>query len=247
MREVLLDLIRHTGGLGFLDTVKVFGTADKTEIESMDNDRTVILKATLKTPVPDLVGEFGMTRFNILQGFLGFANYRTDSSSIRIKTKERAGGKTVPEELVFSDGQGQSSTYRFMSADLIPEQAKFLGTSWDVEVEPSRSKILEFIQMSSILNSIEHYFLVKTVDNSLRFYIGDEQAATDRACVIIEPDLKTGTLSGELYWDSVPIAPILKLGLDENVKLHFSNRGALQISMSSSLADYKFICPAKRK
>jgi hypothetical protein len=245
MREVLLDLIRHTGGLGFLDTVKITGSKSETKVEAMDNDRTVILKAKFKTPEPKFTGEFGMSRFNILQGFLGFASYKADGAKFDIHYKEREGVQT-PQELVFRDQEGQSSTYRFMDADLIPEQARFIGVNWDVSVAPSRSKLQEFIQMAGILSSVEHYFLVKTVDDSLKFYIGDEDASTDKACITIEKDIE-GSLKGDLYWDVQSISPIMKLGLDENISLDFSNKGALRLSMQSPFIEYEYLFPARKK
>lgn len=245
MREILLDIVKHTGGLGFLDTVKIAGTKESTVVESMDNDRAVILKSKLLQPEPGLMGEFGMSRFNILKGYLDFANYRADDATLTVKRKDR-NGKLTPEELVFKDSQGQTSIYRFMSSELIPEQAKFLGTNWDVSIEPTRSKIQEFSQLANILSSVENFFSVKTVDGALRFYIGEEDAATDRASLTMDTDVK-GELKGDLYWPIQHVLSILKLGLDENLKLSFSNRGALQISMASPHAEYNFLLPARKK
>jgi hypothetical protein len=56
-----------------------------------------------------------------------------------------------------------------------------------------------------------------------------------------------GTLGGDLHWGIAPVLAILKLGADENLKLQFSSRGALQISMASNQAEYKFILPARKK
>ena len=245
MREVLLDIVKHTGGLGFLDTVKVTGDKKQTQIESMDNERTVILKAKLLAPEGELMGEFGMSRFNILQGYLNFANYKADGATIEVKRRDR-NGKLTPDELVFKDEQGQSSSYRFMDAGLVPEQAKFLGATWDVSTTPSRSKIQEFSQLASVLSSVESLFLVKTTGSELRFHIGEEEASTDKAFLIMDPNVK-GTIQGSLYWPIQQVLSILKLGLDENLKLDFTNKGACQITMTSPYAEYQFILPARRK
>jgi hypothetical protein len=245
MRDILLDIIRHTGGLGFLDAVKVSGSEEATIIESMHADRTVILKAKLLKPSLDLVGDFGMGRFNILSGYLNFANFKADDATLTITRKDRD-GKKVPEELQFKDVQGQSSVYRFMSADVIPEQAKFLGTTWDVEVEPSRSKIQEFSQLAGILSSVEPWFLVKVVDKQLRFYIGEEVSTSDRAFLIIETGIK-GDLKSDIFWPIQEVLSIFKLGLEENMKVAFTGKGAMQIVMTSPYAEYTYLLPARKR
>ena len=52
MRDVLLDIVKHTHSLGFIQAVKVNGgDGTATEIEAMDDDRTVVLKGKLHNPV----------------------------------------------------------------------------------------------------------------------------------------------------------------------------------------------------
>jgi hypothetical protein len=245
MRDELLDIIRHTGGLGFFSEVKVNGTDDSTEIEAMHPDRTVILKAKLLQPSADLAGEFAMSRFNILSGYLNFANFKADDAEITIKRKDRV-GKLYPEEMHFKDNQGQTAVYRFMNADMVPPVAKFLGTTWDVEVEPSRNKVQEFSQLAGILSSVEPWFLVKVVDKQLRFYIGEEGTTTDRSFLIIDPNV-TGDLKSEIFWPISETLSIFKLGLDENMKVSFTSKGAMQITMSSPYAEYQYLLPARKR
>ena len=138
-----------------------------------------------------------------------------------------------------------------MAADLIPEQAKFLGTTWDVEVDPSASKLKELQALAGLYSQFENFFMVKTVENDegkneLRFYIGDEGSSMHRAFLTIGDDV-TGKLGGDLHWGIAPVLAILKLGAEENLKLQFSSRGALQITMTSASAEYKFILPARKK
>lgn len=243
MRELLLDVIKHTQGLGFIDTVKVEGTDKATVFEAMESNKTVVLDAAALKPEPHLVGEFGMGRLNILQGYLNFANYKTDEAKISVTRRDRDDRKDVPEEIVFNDGNGQKSVYRFMSADMIP-YAKFKGTSWDVSVEPSNSKIKEFQELAGVLSGTEPYFLAKTVDGKLKFSIGEEGA--DRAEITIAEDIK-GELKGDLYWPTSEVINILKLGINENPKIDITARGALQIRITSPYVEYKYILPARKR
>ena len=60
MKDILQDIVSHTQNLGFLTTVKVTGTAEGTTINSMADDRSVIMEATTANPYPDMLGVFGM-------------------------------------------------------------------------------------------------------------------------------------------------------------------------------------------
>ena len=246
MRETILDIVKHTGSLGFIEAVKVTGTDEETVVEAMDNDRTVIIKANLLNPNADLKGEFGMSHLSLLQGLLTYPNFKADGASMTVNRRERQGKGLVPEEIEFKDEKGQTASYRLMSSDIIPEQAKFLGTAWDVEVDPSVSKIKEFQALAGLYGSFESYFCAKTVDGELRFYIGDEGSSMHRAFLTIEEGV-TGNLGGDLHWPIAQVLSILKLGIDENLKLQFSGRGALQITMTSGQAEYRFILPARKK
>jgi hypothetical protein len=251
MRETIQDIVKHTGGLGFIDTVKISGTDEETLVEAMDNERTVIVKGKLLKSEPELKGEFGMSHLPLLQGLVNYALFKTDDAKIEIKRRER-NGKLTPEEISFLSADGKSSgAYRLMASDLIPEQAKFLGTTWDVELDPSASKLKELQALAGLYGQFENFFMVKTVTNKegkneLRFYIGDEGSSMHRAFLTVGDEV-TGTLGGDLHWGIAPVLAILKLGAEENIKLQFSSRGALQISMTSSAAEYKFILPARKK
>lgn len=251
MRETIQDIVKHAIGVNNIDTVKITGTDDETIIEAMDNERTVIVKGKLLKPEANLKGEFGMSHLPLLQGLVNYALFKTEDAKMDVKRRER-NGKTVPEEITFQSADGKSSgAYRLMSSELIPEQAKFLGTAWDVEVDPSASKLKELQALAGLYGQFENFFMVKTVKNDegkneLRFYIGDEASSMHRAFLTVGEDVE-GTLSGDLHWGIAPVLAILKLGAEENLKLQFSGRGALQITMTSASAEYKFILPARKK
>ena len=63
MKDILQDVVAHTHALGFLSLVKVNGE-DTTTIESMAEDRSVILTATTQSKVAD--GTFGMPNLDKL-------------------------------------------------------------------------------------------------------------------------------------------------------------------------------------
>ena len=50
MKDILQDIVKHTHGLGFLDLVKITGSESETAIDSMAEDRSVILQGNFNKP-----------------------------------------------------------------------------------------------------------------------------------------------------------------------------------------------------
>ena len=55
IKDTLKDVLKHTHNLGIFEMVKVSGTAEETNIETVDADKTVIFKGKTVNPVPDFV------------------------------------------------------------------------------------------------------------------------------------------------------------------------------------------------
>lgn len=248
MREIISDIVKHTGGLGFIEIVKVTGTDDETKIEAMDNDKTVIIKGALANPVPEFMGEFGMANLTLVKGLVDHPNFRTDGAAIDvIREKDPTDeSREVPTEMIFTDEQGQSASYRFMSAQLVPSQAKFLGANWDVTITPSKAKIAEFASFASLYSSFESLFMVDTRAGNLRFNIGDPNGVSHKTSLIFEKGVE-GNMNAGLYWPISQVLAILKLSGDEDVVMNFTAKGALQISLKSDFGRYDYILPAKKR
>ena len=45
MKDILLDVVKHTHSIGFIDLVKVLGDDKSTQIDAMAEDRSVVVKA----------------------------------------------------------------------------------------------------------------------------------------------------------------------------------------------------------
>jgi hypothetical protein len=67
MKAILQDIVSHTHNLGFLEIVKITGDATSTKIDSMADDRTVIMTAETANPYADIQGVFGMPQLNKLK------------------------------------------------------------------------------------------------------------------------------------------------------------------------------------
>lgn len=247
MRDILLDIAKHTGDLGFLEIVKITGSKDETLIQSMDKDKLVVLSGSLKEPCVDLEGEFGLNNLNLLKFYANFANFKTDDATIKV-ARERRGDRDVVAEIQFASADNESSaTYRVMNPELVPDQPKFIGSKWDFEFSPSQSKIAEFSDLSSGLVGIETYFSPKIdKDGNLRFYIGDENAATNKANMIFEKNIVAELPTG-LYWPIDQVLKVLKLAGTNNATMSFMAKGVLRISFDSKFGSWGYIFPSKRK
>lgn len=242
MKDILTDIVAHTQNLGFLTTVKVTGTAEGTTINSMADDRSVIMEATTSAPYPDMIGVFGMPQLNKLKYLLDGSEYKEDAK-ISIVSAVR-NGEVLPVGLHFENKDGDfKNDYRFMSTEIINEKmkaVKFRGVKWDVEVEPSIAAVQRF-NFQAGANNEHPTFLAKTDGDKLKFIFGD--ASTHGGEFVFASGV-AGKLDRGWTWPVQSILSILKIADVNNTKMSLSNEGAIQITLDSGLATYKYIIPA---
>ena len=240
--DALKDIVKHTHSLGFIDMVKVIGTATDLKIETKDADNTVIIYGTLYQPVPGLESTIGISRMGLLKGVIGLH----DNSSVTLVNETR-GGVDVPSEIVFDNGAEFVSTYRLMSESMINEQVKvpvFKGASWDVTSTPSTSAIALLGSNVGIYGGYEKRFVVKVEKGTLKFDIGS--GPTDRVTIPFATGV-TGTLKHTWSFPLSQVVGILKLAdTAESTTMSFSDAGALKIDIDSGTGKYSFILPASK-
>src|SRR5215471_20744867 len=120
--DQLRDIIKHTQGLGFLEMVKVIGTDKEAKIESIDNDKTVIMYGQLYQPIKNIETTIGLTRLNVLKGYLDYQSFSNDNSTVKIITDAGSDGYPTPTGIEFRNSDGDTSIYRFMNDKMINEQ-----------------------------------------------------------------------------------------------------------------------------
>jgi hypothetical protein len=243
MKDILQDIVSHTQNLGFLTTVKVTGAEDSTSMFSMADDRSVIMDAVTHNPYPTMIGTFGMPQLNKLKYLLDGSEYK-DDAKIAITTAER-NGETLPVGIHFENKEGDfKNDYRFMNTEIINEKmktVKFRGVKWDVELVPSLPSVQRFNFQAGAHN--EHpTFLAKTDGDKLKFTFGD---LSTHAGEFVFATGVTGKLDRGWTWPVMPILSILKIADVNNTKMSLSNEGAIQITLDSGLATYKYIIPAQ--
>jgi hypothetical protein len=244
MKDILQDVVAKTHALGFLNLVKVTG-ADTTTIESMAEDRSVILTADTNAAVAE--GTFGMPNLDKLALHLKNPEYQKDAKIDVVKAERN--GETIPTHIHFENATGDfQNDYRFMNQQIIEEKlksVKFKGANWDVTFNPSIASIAR-MKLQSAAHSEEPTFNVKTVDTGdatdLVFSFGD--ASTHAGEFVFQPNI-SGKLAHTWAWPVAQTQAILSLGGD--ITMSISDQGAMQIAVDSGLATYNYILPAQSK
>jgi hypothetical protein len=242
MKDILQDVVAHTHALGFLSLVKV-SNDEGTAIDSMAEDRSVILSAETHSPVAEFVGTFGMPNLDKLALHLKNPEYK-DNAKIDVVQAER-NGETVPTHIHFENAAGDfQNDYRFMNKAIIEEKlktVKFKGASWNVEFQPSMAAIAR-MKLMSAAHSEEPTFNVKTKDGNLVFSFGD--ASTHAGEFVFQHGVE-GALQHTWSWPVAQVQSILSL--DGDLTMSISDQGAMKISVNSGMATYDYILPAQSK
>jgi hypothetical protein len=243
MKDFLQDLVAHTHSMGFLPLVKVSATDKETSIESMAEDRSVIVNAKTHKVIDNFEGTFGMPNLNKLDLHLKCPEYK-ENAKISV-VKQQRNGEEIPTGLHFVNAAGDfENDYRFMNQDIINERlksVKFKGAKWDIEFQPSVASI-QRLKFQAQAHSEESVFQVSTKDDNLVFSFGD--ASTHAGSFIFQHGV-TGKLKQTWSWPVVQMMSILNLAGD--ITMRIADAGALQITVDSGIAEYNYILPAQSK
>jgi len=248
MKDILQDIVAKTHALGFLSLVKVTGDETSTTVESMAEDRSVILSSSTKQKVEEF-GEniFGMPNLDKLALHLKNPEYQKNSKLTIIKQERN--GATVPTGIHFENEAGDfQNDFRFMVTEIINEKlksVKFKGATWNVSLTPSVASITR-LKLQSAAHSEETTFTAKVEETGgvkdLVFYFGDANTHAGKFV------FATGVEGNLTHAWTYPIAQVQSiLNLDGDTTMSLSDQGAMQISVDSGMATYDYILPAQSK
>lgn len=238
LHDALKDIVEHTHALGFIEMVKVIGTAADAKIETIDADKSVVIYGEMYQPIVGIETTVGLSRLAVLKGYLGFHK----NSTIKVINESR-GGIDVPAEINFVDEYKSKDTYRLMSESMINEQVKvppFRGATWNITFAPGTKEISRLSERQGLLGGFEKRFTV-SVDGAgdLRFNIGS--GPTDRSDFVFASGV-SGTLKHQWTYPLTQVLSILKLSGD--FTMSFSDMGAMKIDIDSGVGKYTYIIPA---
>ena len=245
IKDILKDVLKHTHNLGIFEMVKVTGDVEKTVVETVDADKTVIFKGETHNPYPEFVDStVGLSRMAVLKGYLDYPGFDGEGSDTKINTQER-NGDTVPVEVEFTSADGNDAHYRFMLADVINQQLKeikFKGAEFDINIVPTAKNLKDLGYFNGILGAYEATFSPKTDGTDLTFHIGD--GVSDRAKVHINGNIDGG-IKRDWKWPLDIVLKILRLSDSANCVLSINDSGLMQIKVLSGLGEYTYLLPAK--
>ena len=243
MKSILKDIVAHTQALGSIDLIKITGTADETVINSISEDRAVILEAKLNTVHPDFIGTFGMPHLGKLKTILGIDEYN-EGAQISVNKQADNAGNIVPSGLHFENAAGDfKNDYRYMSESVINDKlkaVKFRGVKWSVQFEPTVQNI-QRMRFQAAANSEETAFTARTENGDLKFYFGDPNSHA--GSFVFQPSVNGNFTKSQYKW---PVNTVLAiLALSGNKTFRMSDEGASMITIDSGLVTYNYIIPAQ--
>jgi hypothetical protein len=243
MKDILQDIVGHTHTLG-LTIVKITGDDNETKIDSMADDRSVIMMGQTNAPIPQMKGVFGMPQLNKLKYLIDCAEYK-EGADIEL-TSRSINGEMIPDGIHFENKDGDfKNDYKFMNTQIINEKlknVKFKEPKWTVELEPTLASIQRF-SLQAGANTEHTTFLARTDGDKVKFIFGD--ASTHGGEFVFAQGV-SGKLDKGWTWPVSSVLNILKIADVNNAKISFSNEvGAIQITLDSGTATYKYIIPAQ--
>lgn len=243
MKDILQDIVAHTHSLGFLSMVKIISDSNLTQIDSMADDRSVIMSASTHSPVKEFTGVFGMPNLEKLNLHLNNPEYKDNAKiSVVSATKD---GELIPTHIHFENQAGDyHNDYRFMVKSIIEEKlktVKFKGATWDIVFNPGIASITRMKYMSNA-HTEETVFTAKTDKGNLVFSFGD--ASTHAGEFVFQHNVQ-GSLKHSWSWPTKHVQSILNLNGD--ITMSISDQGAMMISVDSGMAKYDYILPAQSK
>lgn len=243
MKSFLQDLVAHTHSLGFLPLVRITATDEETTIDSMAEDKTVVMTAKTHIPVSDVSGVFGMPNLNKLDLHLKCPEYK-ENATITVVNEER-NGEVIPTGLHFVNATGDfQNDYRFMNAEIINKKlnaVKFTGAKWTIELEPQLASI-QRLKLQASVHSEEPVVRVTTKDKNLIFSFGD--ANSHAGSFVFHTDVN-GKLKQTWSWPVSQIQSILNLNGKITMKL--ADSGIMQITIDSGIGEYTYYLLAQVK
>jgi len=243
MQDILQDIVSHTHGLGFLTTLKISTDSTSTSINSITENRGVILFGTTHDRISDFDGIFGMGNLDKLNLLLKSPEYKEDAT-IKVLRKSKD-DEDYPAGLYFENVIGDfKNEYKFINKDIIEKNLKsvrFKGAQWGVEFEPPVASITRMKLMSAV-HSENLHFNVKSDNDNIIFSFGD--SVTHEGEFVFKHKAG-GSLTTQKSYPVQEVQSILSLSGNSTISI--SDTGVMKISVDSGLATYDYIIPCQTK
>lgn len=243
MKDILLDIIQHTHGLGVVDVVKIVGTDKETQFFALEKDRELIINGSMKTPVAEFIGSFGMGNLEKIKTVLSFEDF-DEKSKISI-LREVIDGVDSPTSIRFENASSDFVfQYRMIAKSVVDGRVasvSFKGTTWNVEFQPTVVGIQRLKRQAS-LNSDQTHMNIKHENGNMIVSLGDP--STHLGTFTFHAGV-TGKLAKTWSWPVRIFLPIMDLPGDKIVKI--SDAGVAEITVDSGIAQWQYLIPGHSK
>ena len=236
LKDYIKDLTTYAVGVGCFDKIKIVANKDSILFEGSEKEKEVILKGKFEHPSAELSGEFGLANLSLLQTIISDPEFNSKESEISVKYK----ADKSPDELIYQNKSKSYVNYRFTDSRLLPQIPEYVEQKYNISISPSKHSIQQFMWVANGLASYEQYFMPRIVDGNLKFFIGAEDAATQKGGVLMASD-RSEKLDSKYSWKIQQVINVLKVADTCDCEMHFTDKGAIVITLKTGVATYKYI------
>lgn len=241
MKDILQDIIQHTLSIGGIDLVKITGSATETNLNTVDDSKSVILNCKFKHPVAGFDGIFGLPSLGKLKTILSFSDEYDENANIKVITSNRD-GVDQPSTIHFENKAGDFiNDYRLMTKEIVEEKVKtvvFKGATWSIDFVPTIHGVGRLKKQAQV-NHDQAVFTTKYLNGDLQVNIGDAASTSGNFVLQSKP---TGKMTKELKWPIKQFLSIMDLTGDKHV--YISDQGVMKITVDSGIAEYEYLLPS---
>ena len=238
MKNILVDMVKQVAPL--FEKVRITGNDSTTKVEAYTDDKMLFLVAELKNAVPEFLGEFGISNLPLLKGLLDFPSYKADAAKLDARRLARDNIDYL-SELVFQDGHGGRAIFRTINPRMIGDRAHIAAIPWNVSVSPTRAKLAEVMQLTSMYTQYDQHFGVIYEDRTLLLTIGGKGASNHNAMVPLADDIEPGPLPLRMVFRAPHFVSVLKNVGNYPCTIRFAKDGVAGVQIETDYGEYNYI------
>lgn len=243
MKDYLVDIVKHTVGLGCFDNLRIDGTDKETKISSTEKERTVVLRAKLHGVITEFEGLFGVPNLPLLNTILNIPEYQNEDAKLTVERKT-INGSEQPTSIKFENGAGDfKNEFRLMASNIIENiepLLKFNVTSWPTSFVPTVSA-QQRLKYQTSAHPEEKAVTFRVENGEVRAMMGDGSSHNGSFVFHTGVDKK---VKETIVVPVLVVNNVLTLSGDKTI--HMGGPG-MMISVDSGLANYDYIIPMLTK
>lgn len=245
MKEALADMIKYTHGLGIsINQLIIENVNGETKLEAVQDKGYVLVRATFKTAIPELVGRNGFADLETLKAILSNGTVLNASTKVDIELRTKDGRQFV-EKMTFTDADGQVDRYGLMNSDLIKSKNPYKGSVHEVVINPiDPSKLAELQYLSATYGKFDSFFRPKVVNEEFRIYVTDEGSASSGGHRTLAKGIKEDITKTQVY-SANEMLSVMKVAAGNNGLMMMNFKGAIIFEFESEHLTWQFALPGQ--